>query len=836
MLAKPRNLGLLLCVVAGLEFLVLPAVSGYAETAEEPRSSHEQVERKRLPKINSERLLAEGQARGKVPQQQGQPAIEIGKVNQGYRGLGQAGIWPGHNELGCETNAACSTGTPWADQISAVGLIQVGTGGVGSELCTGTMLNDTKGFKTYFLTASHCFGPDPDTYVNNGGKITVYWNYQAAPSSACSDHTVGAGTFATVTNYKLLAHWANTDFLLLQLTDPLPSGVRFAGWDATGATPPAPVVGIHQPQGDAKAISFAPTPVSFSGVCSSSITNPSPPIYNWLVNWNSGVTEPGSSGSCLFDANHRCIGQLFDGGNTASTCQASYQPTICTPNQYYAWYGMLSASWFGGGTRKMNTACGTADKKCCTDCLSDWLNPTQTTSTDNCDSGSTSSKCDNGDPHITTASGVHYDFQGAGEYVSLRNASGLEIQTRQAALPTAPPAADGYDGLDTCVSLNTAVAARVGKHRVTYEPKLSGEPDRRGFQPNPGGWPNPSDLQLRVDGELTTLGPAGLDLSGGGRIANTTDAGGLEIDFPDHNALYVTPGFYFQPYLFVHVVRLPIMDAADGAVPAAVSVPPESGLMGTVPKDSWLPALPDGHSVGPMPDSLHERYTTLYQNFGEKWRVKDKDSSLFDYAKGESPDTFWNPKWPPEHPPCDIPGIITPQPVSEPVAKEACRQITGKNTLHDCIFDVGVTGNLGFAQTYLAQQQLQLGATATTVKGDTYITRYGQSVTFTATVVSAVSNSRPIKTGSVQFTLDGSNPGSPLTLDSNGQAAWSTSDLTAGDHRVAASYIPSTNSAYLASVSPYETHVVLETFNWYLWLAILLLIIVLIFVIWWYLR
>ena len=53
----------------------------------------------------------------------------------------------------------------------------------------------------------------------------------------------------------------------------------------------------------------------------------------------------------------------------------------------------------------------------------------------------------------------------------------------------------------TCVALYSAVAARVGKHRVSYEPNISGVPD-------------PSGLQLRVDGVLTTLGPQGIDLDG----------------------------------------------------------------------------------------------------------------------------------------------------------------------------------------------------------------------------------------------------------------------------------------------------------------------------------
>ncbi len=137
-----------------------------------------------------------------------------------------------------------------------------------------------------------------------------------------------------------------------------------------------------------------------------------------------------------------------------------------------------------------------------------------------------------GEPHLTTINGMHYDFQSVGEFVFLRNPGGMEIQTRQGPIPTTyNPGADPHDGLAMCVSINTAVAARVGKRRVTYEPNLSGVPD-------------PSGLQLRVDGVLTILGPGGMDLGDHGRITKTIAPGGLQIDFPDGSNLFVTPNWW----------------------------------------------------------------------------------------------------------------------------------------------------------------------------------------------------------------------------------------------------------------------------------------------------
>ena len=45
--------------------------------------------------------------------------------------------------------------------------------------------------------------------------------------------------------------------------------------------------------------------------------------------------------------------------------------------------------------------------------------------------GSLNNGTNDGDPHLTTVGGIHYDFQGAGEFVALRDGNGLEIQTRQ---------------------------------------------------------------------------------------------------------------------------------------------------------------------------------------------------------------------------------------------------------------------------------------------------------------------------------------------------------------------------------------------------------------------
>jgi subtilisin family serine protease len=397
--------------------------------------------------------------------------------------------------------------------------------------------------------------------------------------------------------------------------------------------------------------------------------------------------------------------------------------------------------------------------------------------------GSLNDGFDDGEPHITTVDGVHYDFQSAGEFVTLRDAGGLEIQTRQTPVATTfNPGPNPYTGLASCVSINTAVAARVGSHRVT-------------FQPGPSGVVDPNGLQLRVDGVLTTLGANGLALGGGGRVI-PSPGGGIQIDFPDETTLIVTPGTWApigKWYLNLSVFHTPASE----------------GIMGAIAPGSWLPALPNGTSMGPMPASLHQRYIDLNQKFADAWRVTNK-TSLFDYAPGTSTATFTLPSWPRESPPCVLPETPPVKPLDPQIAKRLCRGIVDKDMNADCVFDVTVTGERGFAATYLLTQQVKTGSTTTTVNDDKDPTQPGEAVRFTATVELTMSRGRQVPLGNVKFYVDDEKVGIAVKLDSNGQARWKTKHLSVGKHRVAARYFPSKGSVFLASISRDKTHTVSE--------------------------
>lgn len=298
-----------------------------------------------------------------------------------------------------------------------------------------------------------------------------------------------------------------------------------------------------------------------------------------------------------------------------------------------------------------------------------------------------------GDPHLVTVDGVHYDFQSAGEFTALREPE-FEVQTRQTAVPTATvPITNEYTGIRHCVAIYTAVAAKFGKTRVTLQSGL-------------GGRVNPESMELRVNGTLTSLTNDGIILRTGGGDSPTTHvpavkvdgiikkAAGGAIEMTDVNGtqLVVTPTFWNSQNMWYLDVQVFQTIATQGT-------------MGKIAEGSWLPALPDGSSVGARPDNENQRYQDLYEKFADAWRVTDA-STLFDYNTGEGTANYTLDEWPRNHPQsCDLPDRASVQPATAAVAQQACGGVTDPVQKADCVYDVTVTGNTGFGQSYERLQE-----------------------------------------------------------------------------------------------------------------------------------
>ena len=237
--------------------------------------------------------------------------ISISSIAHDYTNIFSKNSSRGYGDSGsCNNNANCPEGDNWQDQISSVAMI---TTAGGSRLCTGSLINNTEQDLTpYFLTANHCLG---------GQNSWVFiFNYE---SPGCTNQD-GPLSYS-VSGSTLLANSSGSDFALLELSQSIPEdyNVYYSGWDVTGNTPNTPVC-IHHPSGDIKKITFDYDNASNAG-------------SYWDINqWEDGTTEPGSSGSPLFDGNsHRIVGQLY--GGTASCTSITYDT-----------YGKTSVSWNNG--------------------------------------------------------------------------------------------------------------------------------------------------------------------------------------------------------------------------------------------------------------------------------------------------------------------------------------------------------------------------------------------------------------------------------------------------------------------------------------------------------
>jgi len=288
-----------------------------------------------------------------------------------------------------------------------------------------------------------------------------------------------------------------------------------------------------------------------------------------------------------------------------------------------------------------------------------------------------------GDPHIRTMNGINYDFQSAGEFVLLRG-EGLEIQARHTPVATESPIGpDAHTGLTSCVSINSAFAVKLGRHRISYQPERNG-------------------LQLRIDGKPTEIPNRELILPSGDRILRTSAAGGLQLESAGGTVVVLTPGFW--DYYQVWYINLDVRQSRA-----------TDGVMGTISPGNWLPALADGTLMGPRPAGMHQRYVDLHGKFADSWRVRDT-SSLFDYAPGASTKSFTLLNWPPEEsgsciPPRGIEGAPAAKPPAKAlpleVARQQCAALVATDRRANCEKDVMATGEAGFAKTYLVAERIE---------------------------------------------------------------------------------------------------------------------------------
>ncbi len=256
-----------------------------------------------------------------------QARLKIGKVSHNTLDIAAK------NVLGTGTfgaSEACSTHAAFVEKAKdirrAACLLYV-TGNTYTWLGSGTLINNSEG-KPYLLTAAHNVDE-----TDCEKTIISYFNYEVP----AIDSLIRGSQEFTLGGATLIARAFNIDFALLELTQMPPVDYRpyLAGWNRE-TTVPAPLMGVQHPEGDIKRVSFEnDVPVSttypYEDLKETVLTD-----SHWKINkWNKGTTEPGSSGSALFDNDNLIVGGLTGGESECSNPILDYYFRLNKAWDYY---------------------------------------------------------------------------------------------------------------------------------------------------------------------------------------------------------------------------------------------------------------------------------------------------------------------------------------------------------------------------------------------------------------------------------------------------------------------------------------------------------------------
>jgi hypothetical protein len=239
----------------------------------------------------------------------------------------------------CNVDIACSplvTSIPFGDAVGAVAQLLF-TDGAFQGLCTGTLLNDADLLSQipWLFSANHCFDNENPPYKTPqqmqvvANSLTTIWHFEA---TACRSGTVNPDWSQVSGGAQFLYNNPAQDALFVRLNHTPPPGSYFLGWDASSVATGTGITVIHHPEGDLKKVSTG----SVLRLTSPGVGGGSIPFYE--VGYNTGTTEPGSSGAGLltFNGSQYLVRGALWGGLAA--CNA------ITATDYYSRFDLIYPS------------------------------------------------------------------------------------------------------------------------------------------------------------------------------------------------------------------------------------------------------------------------------------------------------------------------------------------------------------------------------------------------------------------------------------------------------------------------------------------------------------
>jgi V8-like Glu-specific endopeptidase len=269
----------------------------------------------------------------------------------------------------CVENANCNAiPSAISNARNAIAHMEFVSGGF-LYYCSGGLVNDN-GPTTdnpYFLTANHCVDRSSEA-----SSLQNFYQYSVACNGTCPSlyfYNQNPPPFPRTVGATIVSTSKTSDYTLMQLSQPAPSGSALLGWNKTAVANSngTALYRISHPGG-------APQAYSTQSVNTSRTTCRSWPRGAWIYSVDTlGATEGGSSGSPVLAADGRIVGQLSGacGFNVNDVCDSGSNATVdgAFANYYCSVQPYLDPSdtscGGGGGTCEPAGSSCTSGSECC---------------------------------------------------------------------------------------------------------------------------------------------------------------------------------------------------------------------------------------------------------------------------------------------------------------------------------------------------------------------------------------------------------------------------------------------------------------------------------------
>jgi uncharacterized protein (TIGR03437 family) len=205
--------------------------------------------------------------------------------------------------LFCHVDATCFS--QYAAQATATVQFNFEADDGGSYVCSGSMINTrSSSFRPYMITAHHCLSSDAEAR-----SVEAFFQYG---TTACDGTPLAKTRLPKVLGARFLegASWGEGDYAFVLLNGDPPAGTSFLGWNTGGFELGDTAIGLHHPAGSFRRFSRGNRTADRAARIEGQ-TAPAERFFS--MQWSTGLTEGGSSGSPLLNANNQIIGTLSFG-------------------------------------------------------------------------------------------------------------------------------------------------------------------------------------------------------------------------------------------------------------------------------------------------------------------------------------------------------------------------------------------------------------------------------------------------------------------------------------------------------------------------------------------